>query len=413
MQEGRQPSEEGAGKTAVALRTPFVEFVALTALLMALTALSIDIMLPSLPQIGEAFSISHPNDRQQVVTSYMLGLAFGQLFWGPLSDRFGRKRLLLIGLSVFVSGSIACLLVGSFPLLLAARTLQGFGGASARVISVAIVRDLFVGRQMARVMSIVMMVFITVPIFAPTVGQGLAHIGSWRWPFGVLLFAGLAGMLWAGYRLTETARAAGHKPPGVSSAAATVLTTPTTVAYTAAWGLMFGCLVTYISSAQQIFVDVYDLGAAFPIAFGAVACAMALASFTNSRLVHRLGMRRVSHSALVSFVVASLLLSLISFAGRPPLMVFGLLLAACFFCFGLIVPNFNAIAMQPMGAVAGTAASLIGFSTTATGAAIGWMVGRLFDGTVRPLVIGFAALGLLASACVLLVEGRRGLFRGE
>jgi DHA1 family bicyclomycin/chloramphenicol resistance-like MFS transporter len=289
--------------------------------------------------------------------------------------------------------------------------VQGFGGAAARVISVAIVRDLFVGRQMARVMSTVMMVFITVPIFAPTIGQALAHAGTWRWPFGVLLAVGVAGMIWAGFRLTETSSR--RLPPSFATAVSLVLSSGVTVGYTIAWGLMFGCLVSYISSAQQVFVDVYGLGAAFPVAFGGVACAMALASFTNSRLVQRLGMRRVSHSALVLFVVVASTLSFAASVGQPPFALFGLLLALCFYCFGLIVPNFNAIAMQPMGAVAGTASSLIGFTTTVTGAGLGWAVGRLYDGTVRPLAFGFAALGLLALGCVLLVEGRRGLFRGE
>jgi DHA1 family bicyclomycin/chloramphenicol resistance-like MFS transporter len=391
---------------------PFAELLALTALLMALSALSIDIMLPSLPQIGAAFTISHINDTQQIVTTYLLGVAFGQLFWGPLSDRYGRKGLLLIGLVVFALGSIACLIVSSFALLLWARAVQGFGGAAARVISIAVVRDLFSGRQMARVMSMVMMVFITVPMLAPALGQALAYLESWRSVFVVLLLVAIIGIVWAGYRLPETVRSNGAAPLDFATAVKTVLTTPVTVGYSLATGFIFGCLVGYLSSAQQIFVDVYGLGAAFPAAFASMAGAQALASFTNSRLVQRLGMRRVSHLALVGFVAATAALSLVALA-NPPLVVFGLLLASAFFAFGLMVPNFNAIAMQPMGQVAGMAASLIGFYTTAVGAVFGWGIGRLFDGTVRPLAFGFAVLALCAFACVLAVEGRRGLFRGD
>lgn len=411
MQGKQGPDDQPIAGTG--LKTSFAEFVVLTALLISLTAMSIDIMLPSLPQIGAAFSVAHANETQQILTSYMLGLGIGQLVWGPLSDRFGRKVLLLIGLFIFVLGSFACLLAPTLGAMLGARAVQGFGGAAARVISVAIVRDLFAGRQMARVMSTVMTVFIAVPIFAPSIGQALAHVGNWRWNFYVLLSAGLIGMLWAGYRLSETARPAGAGTLGFIDGCRAVLSNRVTLGYTIASGFMFACLVSYISSAQQIFVDVYALGSLFPVMFGAVAGSLAVASFTNARLVQRLGMRRVSHSALLGLLVVASAMSLVSLAGRPPLIVFGPLMALAFFCFGLMFANFNAIAMHPMAHVAGTAASLIGFSSTLTGAFLGWIVGRLFDGTVRPLAIGFLLLGIAALACVLVVEGRKGLFKGE
>jgi DHA1 family bicyclomycin/chloramphenicol resistance-like MFS transporter len=404
---------DGQPISGLGLKTSFAEFVVLTALLISLTAMSIDIMLPSLPQIGAAFSVANANETQQIITSYMLGLGIGQLAWGPLSDRFGRKVLLLIGLFIFVLGSLACLLAPTLNAMLGARAVQGFGGAAARVISVAIVRDMFAGRQMARVMSTVMTVFIAVPIFAPSVGQALAHIGNWRWNFYVLLSAGLIGMVWAGYRLSETSRPAGAAMLGFIDGCRTVLRNRVTLGYTIASGFMFACLVSYISSAQQIFVDVYDLGQLFPVMFGALACSLAVASFTNARLVQRLGMRRASHSALIALIALSLAMSLASIAGRPTLLVFGPLMAGAFFCFGLIFANFNAIAMQPMAHVAGTAASLIGFFSTMTGASLGWFVGRMFDGTVRPISIGFLLLGIAAFACVLAVEGRKGLLKGE
>jgi len=411
MQDRRGPTPQPPEVAGTGI--PFAEFVSLMALMIALTALSIDIMLPSLPQIGAAFSVAHVNDVQQMVTSYMIGLALGQLVWGPLSDRFGRKKLLLLGLLVFTLSSLACLFVTSFGMLLAARVAQGFGGASARVISIAIVRDLFAGRQMARVMSIVMMVFITVPIFAPTAGQALAYVGSWRWAFWVLFTAGVAGMVWAGRRLPETGHARDPGQPTFLRAVGVVLSTPVTVVYTIASGFLFSSLVSYISSAQQIFVEVYGLGAAFPLVFGALASSLAVASFINSRLVQRLGMRCVSHSALVGFVAASSIMAVIAAFGQPPVLVFGILLGVAFLCFGLIVPNFNAISMQPMARVAGMAASLIGFSTTAIGAVIGGVIGYMFNGTVVPLALGLASLGVLALASIVAIEGRSGLFRGE
>jgi DHA1 family bicyclomycin/chloramphenicol resistance-like MFS transporter len=412
MQDQQGPDGHPQIAAGPRLKTSFAEFVGLTALLISLTAMSIDIMLPSLPQIGAAFSVAHANETQQIITSYMVGLGFGQLVWGPLSDRFGRKLLLLLGLFVFVLGSLACLLAPAFGVMLAARMVQGFGGAAARVISVAIVRDLFAGRQMARVMSTVMTVFIAVPIFAPSVGQALAHVGNWRWIFYVLLAAGLIGMLWAGNRLSETARP-GTASLGFVAGCLAVLRNRVTLGYTIAGGFMFGCLVSYISSAQQIFVDVYGLGTWFPVMFGALASSLAVASFTNARLVQRLGMRRASHTALIALIAVSLAMTLASIAGRPPLAVFGPLMAGAFFCFGLIFANFNAIAMQPMAHVAGTAASLIGFFSTMTGAALGWFVGRMFDGTVRPISIGFLLLGIAAFVCVFTVEGRNGLLKGE
>lgn len=413
MQE-RQEFAGGQHPDADALsRPPFPEFVALMALLMALTALSIDIMLPSLPQIGQAFAVPHPNDVQQVVTGYMIGLAAGQLVWGPLSDRLGRKGPLLAGLLLFGAAALWCVLAATFGMLIWARILQGVGGAAARVVSVAIIRDLYSGRRMARVMSMVMMVFIMVPIIAPSIGQALAHIGSWRWAFYVLLGAGLLGIAWAGWRLPETAPRAQRRPQSFIHAAATVASTSTTRWYCIASGFIFGTLVSYIVSAQQIFVDVFALGDLFPIAFAGVACGIALASFTNAQLVQRLGMRRLSHLALVGFIAVAALLTALSLVGRPPLILFGPLLALSFFGFGLIVPNFNAIAMQPMGEVAGMASSLIGFFTSGAGVAVGYCVGRLFDGSVRPLSVAFLLLGLSALACVLAAEGAKGMFRGE
>jgi DHA1 family bicyclomycin/chloramphenicol resistance-like MFS transporter len=278
-------------------------------------------------------------------------------------------------------------------------------------MAMAIVRDICSGRQMAKVMSFAMMVFIVIPVFAPSVGQGLMWAGSWRWTFDALLIAGITCAVWASWRLPETAVTKGRMPLDLGDSLRTALTTPQTAGYMVAAGFMFGCLMGYVSSAQQVFVDVFQLGEKFPIAFGAVASVMALASFTNANIVERLGMRLVSHTALAGFVTVSCLLAAAALAGLATLPVFCVLVASTFFLFGLIAPNFNALAMEPQGNNAGMASSLVGFYSTGAGALCGAMIGHFFDGTVLPLALGFAGMSLTALCIVLLVEGPSGMFR--
>lgn len=394
------------------LKISFTEFVALTAALMAITALSIDIMLPALPAIGKALGVASENDRQLVVIVYMIGFSFGQLFYGPLSDRYGRKPVLMTGLAIFVLGTVGALVSGSFYGLLTARLVQGIGAASPRVVAVAIVRDLYSGRHMARVMSFTMMVFIVIPVFAPSIGQALVHLGDWRWAFYGLLIMGLAVTCWAALRLPETAAVAfdSGSPRSLWRSFKAVILQPQTMAYGLASGLMFGCLLAYVASAQQVFVEIFKLGDGFPIAFGAVASTMALASFMNARLVEGLGMRRVSHTALAGFVAVSLMLAGVARFGGVNLAVFSVLLAVAFFLFGMIAPNFNALAMEPQGRHAGMASSVIGSLSTGVGAVAGGIAGRAFDGTVLPLALGFVLCSLATVGIVLLVEGRAGLF---
>jgi DHA1 family bicyclomycin/chloramphenicol resistance-like MFS transporter len=394
------------------LALPFVEFVALIASMMALTALSIDIMLPALPEIGTALGVSSENDRQQIIIVYVLGFAAGQIVYGPLSDRWGRKPVLLTGFGIFIAGSLAALVAPTFETLLMARVLQGIGAASPRVMGIAIVRDLFNGRQMARVMSLAMMVFIIIPVFAPAVGQVLMAIGNWRTPFDALLVFGVGAATWIAWRLPETRppRPAGFAPVPLWQSMRDVLATPQTVAYMIGSGFMFGCLMGYVASSQQVFVDVFQLGSWFPLAFGAIASVMAVASWTNAQLVERLGMRFVSHWALTGFMAASGLLLVAELAGLAPIGVFAGLVALCFFFFGLIAPNFNALAMEPQGHNAGMASSVIGFYSTGAGALFGGLVGHYFDGTVMPLVAGFLIASLLSAAVVVIVEGRAGLW---
>lgn len=389
----------------------FAEFVAMMALLMALTALSIDVMLPALPEIRDEFGLTDPNRMQLVVTSYVVGFAAGQLVQGPLSDWLGRKPVLLVGLAIYALGAIGCLFAGSFEHLLAARLVQGMANAAPRVVAIAVVRDVYGGRRMAEVMSFVMLVFIVVPVIAPGVGGAFLLVGSWHLIFAALAAIALAALVWIGLRLPETRHAAeiGEVTLGwVARAYATAAGNRLTLGYTLATGAVFSALMGYINSAQQIFVDVYQLGVMFPVVFGGVALAIAAASFFNGRFVERLGMRRISHWALVGFVVASLAhLGVVLAIGTPPLPVFVLLLASAMFCFGLMMPNFNAIAMEPMGRIAGTASSFVGAVTTATAAFGGFLIGRAFDGSVLPLVAGYAVGGVLCLAIVLLTERGR------
>jgi MFS transporter, DHA1 family, multidrug resistance protein len=409
------PETRFSDDPAARLPLPFREFIALLALLMSMTAMSIDIMLPALPDIGATLGVQDAANLPLVVTVFMLGMAIGQLVWGPLADRFGRRRPLLIGLALFVLATTVAVTTQSFAQLLAARFVQGTGGSVGRIMVTAIVRDLFVGRQMARVMSMTMMVFILVPILAPAFGQLIILVGTWRWLFAVLLTAGLTSLIWAWARLPETQPppTAGTRRRTMFEALVLVLSNRVTLGYGIASGFIFGFLVAYIASAQQVFGTGYGLGKLFPFAFGSVACAIALASFTNSRLVQRVGMRRLSHTALVAHLSLSTTLALLgNFVSLPLWLGLGGM-AGCFFLYGLILSNFNAIAMQPMGQAAGMAASFTGSYMTTTGAVIGTLIAGQFDGTILPLYMGFAVLGLCTFLTIFWVEGRAGLFRGE
>ncbi len=389
----------------------FAEFVTLIAALMALTALSIDVMLPALPAMRAEFGIEDANRQQLVLTSYVVGFAIGQLFQGPLSDWLGRKPVLLVGLGVFALATFACFAATSFEALLIARFVQGLACAAPRVVAVAVVRDIYGGRRMAEVMSFVMMVFIVVPVVAPTLGSAVLLVGSWHLIFGFLFLFALVVLAWAALRLPETHPAEVREPLSfrwVRDAFGQAITTVQTSGYTLATGVIFGSLMGYINSAQQIFVEAYDAGAWFPVLFGCVAVTLALSAFLNSRFVMRLGMRRVSHAAILGFCATALVhLGIDLVWGQPPLAVFVGLMALMLFCFGLIMPNFNAIAMEPMGRIAGTASSFFGAVTTGIGAGLGLLVGQRFDGSVTPLLAGFATFGLVALGIVLVTERGR------
>jgi DHA1 family bicyclomycin/chloramphenicol resistance-like MFS transporter len=397
-------------------RPPFGEFVALVAFMMGLTAFAVDNVLPAFPALGRTFAVSDPNSLQLLVYVYMIGFGATHLVYGPASDILGRRPAFLAGLAVFLLGCVAAMFAPNFETLLAARCLQGCGAAAGRVVAVAIVRDRFAGREMARVMSLTMMVFITVPIFAPAIGSLLLLVGDWHAIFGSMLVLGVALGIWFVLRMPETLRSENKQDfsvRGIATAFGHTATCRPALGYATAFGLMFGTIMSYVGSAQQIFAeDVYGLGAYFPVAFGLIAVTMGFASLLNSRLVRRYGMHRISHTSMLCFVALSLLQcgSALLFEGRPPLLLFGGILALSQFVTSLTMPNFNALAMEPLGRIAGTASSLIGFYTTFLGAICGAFVGQHYNGTVVPLALGYAGLSLAIVAVVLVTERGR-LFR--
>lgn len=402
----------------VAAELRFAEFVGIVALMMGLTALSIDFLLPAFPPIAESYGITDTNQLQWLVYSYMIGFAVMQLVYGPLSDIVGRRPALIGGTLVFAVGCVLALFAPSFAVLIAGRVVQGMGAAAARVLAVSIVRDRFGGRDMARVMSFVMMIFITVPIFAPALGGVVLLFADWHMIFAVMLGLGAVLIAWFGLRMPETLHPDYRMPfsaKRIAGAAVHTVTNRTAFGYATGMGLMTGCLMGYIGSAQQIFeTEVYALGAWFPLAFALVAGAMGIAAFLNSRFVSRVGMRRMAHGALVGYVGVAFLqvIAALVYGGHPPLVLFLVLMAANNFLFSLTLPNFNAMSMEPLGAIAGTASSLIGFYTTLGGALLGLAVGQSFDGTVTPLVTGFLVLSATTLAVVFWTEKGR-LFKPQ
>lgn len=388
----------------------FLEFVVLIALMMSIVALSIDNLLPAFVPIQQEFGLRSANDVQYVLSSYMIGFAVSQLFYGPLSDSVGRRPALLLGMTIYFIGTFMALLATSFEILLVARAVQGIGGASSRVLVAAIVRDRYKGEEMARVMSFVMMVFIIGPVIAPGSGALILLIGSWRMIFVSMLVLGLTIGIWFALRMPETLRPEYRTRPSVRAILSNLrecVTNRTTLGYTLATSLLLGSLIGYIMSAQQIFeTDIYGLGGWFSVVFGIVAAVMGVASFVNAKLVRRVGLEKLAWRGTVAFMLAALLLMIVVLAwdGPPPLVIFASLIALMNFIFSLTVPNYNALAMKPMGRIAGTASSFIGASTTALSTVFGLLIGQFYDGTVLTLAIGYLVLGATAVGVVAWTE---------
>ncbi len=407
--------QETGERAAAALALPRFEFIALAAAMMALNALAIDIMLPALQQIGGHLGIADENARQFVITAYVAGFGLTQLIFGPLSDRFGRRTPLLIGMAIYVIAAFACAFAPTFGILLALRFIQGLGAAATRVIAVSIVRDTFGGRAMAEVMSLIFMVFMVIPVIAPGAGQVLLLAFEWPAIFVVMGIMGFVFTFWTWARLPETLKDEYRRPLRASvilDGFRIVATNRMSVCYTIAMTVIFGALFGFINSAQQVYIGIYDVGTMFPVYFAVVAGLMAFSSFANSRLVGRFGMRKMAHGALMGFILLTGAAFVLAMMGPVPLWAFTGLFALAMMTFSWIGANFNSLAMEPLGHVAGTASSVQGFFQTVGGGLVGAAIGQAFNGTIVPLAAGYFFSGLLALVMVVIAEKGK-LFRPQ
>ena len=385
----------------------FPEFVAVIASIMALNPLAMDIMLPAFPDIGADLHIAVANHVQLVLSTFLIGFGAGQFIMGPLSDRFGRRSVLLGGITVYVIASALAVATPSFETLLLARVLQGLGTSATRVIATSIVRDCYVGSRMASVISLAMMIYIAVPVIAPSFGQAVLLMTHWRGIFFGLMLYGLLALAWSVLRLPETLPESKRKPIAprkVLAAYRETVTNRQTLGYAIAAGSVQGSLFAFVFSSQQIFTGIYGLGRYFPLAFAGAATGAAIAGFLNSRLVGRLGMRVISHGALLVYVAVGGLTLLTASLHMLSLGLFMAVATLIMFSFGMTFANFTALAMEPQGHIAGTASSLFGSITTLFGIAVGTIIGQSFDGTLVPFSTGLFLSTLIALAVVLIVE---------
>jgi DHA1 family bicyclomycin/chloramphenicol resistance-like MFS transporter len=393
----------------------FPEFVIVIASIMALNPLAMDMMLPALPNIASTFNITVANRPQVVLSTFLIGFGVGQLATGPLSDRFGRRPVLIDGMALYCLASILAVTASSFETLLLARVLQGLGTSATRVIATSIVRDCYAGRRMASVMSLAMMVFIAVPVIAPSIGQLVLFLAQWRGIFVVLMLYGVLALIWSAVRMPETLPVSERKSLAIRSvldAYRQTVTNRQTIGYALAAGGVQGSLLAFVFSAQQVFTEVYGLGPYFPLAFAGAAIGVALAGFINARFVGRVGMRVFSHGALVGFVAVAGIMLVAAKMQMLPLSLFMVLSALMMFAFGMMFANFTSLAMEPQGHIAGTASSLYGSITTLLGIGIGAAIGQRYDGTLLPFATGFFLCTLASLAAVLVVEKGR-LFRPQ
>jgi DHA1 family bicyclomycin/chloramphenicol resistance-like MFS transporter len=386
------------------------EMTALLAGLMALNAFAIDAMVPALPAIGRSLDVAHENQRQLVVIAYFIGFASTQLFWGPLADRFGRKPILAAGITLYGIFALLCAVAASFPLLIAGRVAMGASAAVTRVLVVAMVRDLFEAEAMARVMSLVFMVFMLVPVLAPNIGQAILLVASWRAIFMVLAGYAVVMLAWSSLRLPETLHPEFRRSLAWNQTLAAVRATlrdTQSRGYTLAMTISFSALVAYISSIQQIVFETFEAPQLIGLVFAAIAAPMALASWLNSRFVGRFGLRRVGHGAAVAFAVVTALHLAIGLSGHETLLVFVILQGLTMASFAFTSSNLGTLAMEHMAPIAGTASSVQGVVGTLGAALIGFAIGQAFDGTVIPYLLGTAACAAGGLVAIVLTEPKR------
>lgn len=378
-----------------------VEFILLMAAMSALDAFSIDAMLPALDQIGSDLNVVIENRRQYVITALFLGFSIGVLFYGFVADAIGRRVPVLFGFAVYIIGSIACIFSETFTVMLAGRVLQGIGAAGPYVIAIAIVRDSYKGEEMARLLSLVMMVFIGVPMFAPFVGQGLLLLSGWRTIFISLCMFAVATMVWFWLRQPETLESENKRSLEVSKIALTlreVLKHPVSLRYLVIIGFLAGAFIAYLSTAQQVFQEQYQLGVRFPVAFASLALIFGVGACINSRLVEKLGAVMLVRIATATIAVSSILFLLIynDLNTLPPLSSYFVYNATVSCCFAFLFGNTTSIAMEPMGHIAGGASSIINSLSTLIAIVVATIIGSQITNTGHPVVIGYLSASVLA-----------------
>lgn len=384
-------------------------FVLLLAGMMSLVALSVDAMLPALVVIAEDFSLSNETYAQWTITSLFVGLSFGQLIYGPLSDAYGRKKPIYLGYLLFILGSLLCIVAESFTCLMIGRALQGMGAAAPRIISTALVRDKLKGEEMASVMSVVFSIFIVVPIIAPALGQVVMSIASWRWIFGLLLamalVTGLCFCLFQEETLAEEKRRA-LSVANMLAGLKLLFAERTALLYTLISGLVFGGFMGYLNSAPLVFIQLYQQGDNFALLFALSAMSIGFASVVNGRIVLRMGMRRMILWALWSLAILSALffLWLIKTEGVPSLVWLMVYLLPAFFCIGLLFGNLNSLAMEPLGAIAGLGSAFVACISSLVGIPLGSAIGLSFNHTLYPLILGFLLMAVVALLLIKLFD---------
>ncbi|TLU83913.1 MAG: multidrug effflux MFS transporter [Chlorobium sp.] len=387
----------------------FAEFISLTAMMMSLVALSVDTMLPALSEIGRDLGVIDNNSSQLIISLFFLGMASGQLLYGPFSDYAGRKPSIYVGYGLFIAGCLLSLFATTLPVMLAGRFLQGFGTAGPRIVSIAIVRDRYEGSAMARVMSFVMTVFIIIPIIAPALGQGMLLLAGWRAIFASFLILALLTLVWFILRQPETLSKEKRVPFSFKRLIGTVMiifSNRSAMGYTVTAGLVFGFFLGYLNSAQQIFQEEYALGAKFPLYFAFLALSIGGASLFNARLVLHHTMQSLSQRALVSISALSSGFFLLALwcHGQPPLWTLMAYLFATFFGTGILFGNLNALAMESLGKIAGIGSGVIGSLSTFISLIAGTTIGQSYNGTVLPLTAGFFMLSLASLAAMRWAE---------
>lgn len=402
MTEPKPPHPHGAGPIR---RLPLPEFIALMALISAVVAFSIDSMLPALGDIAADLTPEMPNRAQLVLSAFMLGMGFGTFFAGPLSDALGRKRLVTLGFGLYALAALAAIFANSLEMLLALRFVMGLGAAAPRIATMALVRDLYQGREMARITSFVSMVFILIPAVAPMVGAQVIAVFGWHGVFGSFVVMALIGASWLNLRQAETLPPALRRPFNLRSVAtgmSEVLANAQVRRITLVLALGFGQMFILLNTAQQLFSQTFGRAETFPYWFAVMALLAGCASLLNARLVLRLGMRRIALAAYVIQTVISAVMAVLVYGGLIPeglaFPLFVFWAVSVFAMAGVTFGNLNALALQHMGHIAGTTASVVSGLSTFGAVMIAAPVGQLYDGSLRPMVAATLICSALAVA---------------